>query len=358
MTHASMIQTTSRATRGVKMVGSVAGIAVRIGVLAVALMLPSMVSAEPTILKLAFFASAQSNTFHYGVKPFVDAVNAEGKGLVTIKVYPNGALGRALAEQPGMVVDGVADIAWVAPGQTPYRFSDNQLLEFPDLFHDVREGTLTYTRMIAAKALAGYEGYFVIGAYTAAPTIIHSHKPIGSLADLRGQKIRSNNSIGAEALKRFGALPTVMPASRIAAAIAGGAIDGATMDPTGLFDFGIARVATNHYLLGGGGAPLALLMNRKKFDSLPEAVKAIIRKYSGEWAAARWIDLYGASIEQSLKKIKSDPTHIAVEPSPLDRAAAQRIYQSAIEAWAAKDTHNRQLLNILKAEIAKIRTAG
>ncbi len=100
-----------------------------------------------------------------------------------------------------------------------------------------------------------------------------------------------------------------MPASRIADAIAGGAIDGATMDPTGLFDFGVARVATNHYLLSGGGAPLALLMNRKKFDSLPEAAKAIIRKYSGEWAAAKWIDLYGASVEQSLEddKIGSRP---------------------------------------------------
>ena len=60
-------------------------------------------------------------------------------------------------------------------------------------------------------------------------------------------------------------------------------------------------LATNHYLLGGGGAPLALLMNRKKFDSLPEAAKAIIRKYSGEWAAAKWIDSYGAS-ESSLSR--------------------------------------------------------
>ncbi len=118
-------------------------------------MLPSFcASAAPIELKLAFFASEKSDTFHFGVKPFVDAVNAEGKGLVAIKVYPGGALGKALAEQPGLVLEGGADIAWVVPGQTPYRFPDNDLLELPGLFQDVREGTLTYTRMIAAKALA------------------------------------------------------------------------------------------------------------------------------------------------------------------------------------------------------------
>lgn len=328
---------------------------VRACVLAIALWEPFTAAAEPIELSLAFFTSEKSDTFRYGIKPFVDAVNAEGKGLVTIKVYTGGALGKSLAEQPGLVLEGGADMAWVVPGQTPYRFPDNDLLELPGLFHDVREGSLTYTRLIAAKVLGGYESFFVIGAYTAAPTIIHSRKPIGSLADLRGQKIRSNNSIGAEILKDFGALPTVMPASRIADAIAKGALDGTTLDPTGLFDFGVAQVATNHYALGGGGAPLALLMNRKKFDSLPEAAKAIIRKYSGEWAAAKWIDLYGASVEQSLKKIKSDPNHKVVEPSQADRETVRRIYQSLIEAWAASKPHNRELLKRAEAELATIR---
>ncbi len=331
---------------------------VRACVLAIALLVPLTAAAEPIELKLAFFTAENSDTFRYGIKPFVDAVNAEGKGLVAVKVYPGGALGKPLAEQPGLVLEGGADIAWVVPGQTPYRFPDNDLLELPGLFHDVLEGTLTYTRMIAAKALGGYESFFVIGAYTAAPTIIHSHKPIGSLAYLRGQKIRSNNPIGAEALERFGAIPTVMPASRIADAIAGGAIDGATLDPTGLFDFGVGRVATNHYLLSGGGAPLALLMNRKKFDSLPEAAKAIIRKHSGEWAAARWIELYGASVEQSLKKIKSDRGREVVEPSQADRETARRIYLSQTEAWAASEPHNRELLKRAEAELATIRATN
>ena len=71
----------------------------------------------------------------------------------------------------------------------------------------------------------------------------------------------------AEALKRLGAIPTVMPASQLADALAQGAIDAVVMSPGGLFQFGAARAAANHYLLGIGVAPLVVLMNRKKFDS-------------------------------------------------------------------------------------------
>jgi len=328
----------------------------QVGAVAIVLLLPFAATAEPIQLKLSFFGSDHTNTYRYGIKPFVDAVNTEGKGLLAIEVYPNGALGRALAEQPRLVLDGIADIAWIVPGQTPYRFPDNELLEQPGLFRDTREGTLAYTRLIAAKALRGYEDFFVIGAYTSAPTFIHSRKPIESLAALEGQKIRANNPIEAEVLERLGAIPTVMPASKLANAVGSGVIDGAAFSPGALFDFGVSRVAQNHYLLYGGVAPLVLVMNRKKFDGLPEAAKALIRNYSGERAATAWIESFGVGERHFLDKIKSDPARKVVAPSPSDLKAAQRIYQSLIEAWAAKSARNRELLTMIEAELATIRS--
>ena len=224
---------------------------------------------------------------------------------------------------------GAADIAWVVPGQTPYRFPDNQVLELPGLFHDVREGTLTYMRLIAANALRGYQDFFVIGAYTSAPSIIHSRKPITSLAGLKRQKIRTNNPVEAEALERLGAIPTVLPASQLANALAHGSVDAAIMSPAGLFQFGAARAAANHYLLGIGSAPLVVLMNRQKFDSLPAAAQALIRKYSGERAcSAIWIESFGASEQRALNKMKSDPSaqgSRAVAGRPRGRAARLQV---------------------------------
>ena len=347
------------AARRVAMAGSFVGIAVRAGLLAVALMLPSFsASAAPIELNLSFFASEKIDAFRYGVKPFVDAVNAEGKGLVAIKVYPNGALGKAVAEQPGLVLEGVADMAWIVPGQTPYRFPDNQALELPGVFQDVREGTLVYTNLIAANALRGYEHFFVIGAYTSDLQVIHSRKPTSSLAAVKGQKIRANNAVEAEALARFGAIPTVMPASRLADGLAQGAIDAVVMTPGGLFQFGAERSVANHYLLNMGVAPLALVMNRKKFDSLPAAAQALIRKFSGERAARIWIEAFDVIERGQLEKIKSDDAQKVVEPSPADLKAAQQVYKSLSDAWAAKNARNRELLKTIKADLTTIRSAN
>ncbi len=351
MTHAKSI-----ALRAIAATGRIAKITAWAGALAMALLPYVTASAEPIELKLSFFSSEKTDTYRDGIKPFVDAVNAEGKGLVTIKVYLNGALDKAVAEQPKLVAEGVADIAWVVPGQTPYRFPDNQALELPGLFKDVREGTLVYTRLIAANALRGYEKFFVIGAYASAPAVIHSRKPTASLAALNDQKIRTNNSVEAEALVSFGAIPTIMPALRLADALTRGALDAIVMSPGGLFQFGTAGLAANHYLLGLGAAPLVVLMNRKKFDSLPEAAQALIRKYSGKRAAATWIEHYGATEQRSLDKIESDPARTAVKPSQADRAAAQKVYRAMIDAWAAKSARNRELLRTIEANLTAIRS--
>jgi TRAP-type C4-dicarboxylate transport system substrate-binding protein len=336
--------------------GLLPGALVRAAAVAAALM-PYPASGEPIRLKLSFFGPEQALVYQAGIKPFVDAVNAEGKGLLSVAVYPDGALGKAVADQPALLQKGIADIAWVVPGQTPYRFPDNQIFELPGLTRNAREATLTYTRLVAAKALHGYEDFFVVGAYTTGVSVIHSRKPIRSLAALRGQKIRANNPIEAEVLGRLNAVATVMPVSQVATALERGTIDGAVVALTGFFDFGVADVATYHFLLPAGTAPLALLMNRKKFDSLPDAAKNLIRKYSGEWTAKVWIDAISKYDQESLNKLKSNPKHTVVDPSPADMAAAERVYRTMIENWAAGSERNRALLKRIEAGLAAIRSA-
>jgi TRAP-type C4-dicarboxylate transport system substrate-binding protein len=310
-------------------------------------------AAQPVHLKLAFYESLDTAVYLYGIKPFVDSVNAEGKDLVTIDVYFDGALGRPLAEQPRLVLDGTADFAFVIPGQTPYRFPDNKLLELPGLFRDLREGTTVYTRLVAAGKLRGYENFLVIGAYTTGLNFIHSRIPIGSLEALKGQKIRANNQIEAAVLEGLGAVPTVLPVPQIADTIRKGSIDGAALAPTALIDYHIAPLTPHHYLLGSGVNPLALVMNRKKFESLPPAAQALIRKYSGERAAKVWID--SRSEEAIFAAIKADPRQQTVEPSGADAEQARRVFQSVIASWSSEDPRNGDLLKALQSELTAVR---
>lgn len=324
-------------------------------ILAVALA-PAFAVAEPIELKLAFFTSNHFQSYQAGVKPFVDAINAKGRGVLAVKVYANGALGAALAEQPQMVVDGRADIAFVIPGQTPYRFPDNLLIEMPSLFRNAREGTLVYTHLVAAKLLRGYDDLFVIGAYMTGPNFIHGRKAMPNLDSLKNLKVRANNSTEAEAAVRLGAIATVMPAPMVGDALAKGTVDATIMSATSFFDSGGSRAATNHYLLPIGSAPLLLVMSRRRFDSLPEAAKALVREHSGEWAARAWIESFEAGEQAILDKIKSDRTRKVVEPSTDDLEAASGIYRTISDGWAAKSPRNRELLKQVETELATIRS--
>lgn len=322
---------------------------------AILVLMPALASAAPVKLKLSFFSSDRSIAYQIAIKPFVDAVNRDGKGIVEIEVYFSGALGRVQRELPQQVLSGVADIAFIVPGQNPQLFTDNTAVELPGLFRDAREATLTHTRLVVAGALAGYQDFFVIGAYGTAPEIITSRKPTASLADIKGQKIRVNNATEAKALAGLGAEPALLAFNEASTAIAAGTIDGATVPVAQLFDVGFGSLTTHHYLLGTSSAPLALVMNRKVFDGLPELAKSLIVKYSGEWTAEKYIQSYAEFEKAVSDRITSDARRTVVTPSPEDRKSAQAAFTKIVESWAGADARHRQLLDLTEATLAKIR---
>ena len=156
-------------------------------VIALAL-LPAAATAEPIKLKLSFFSSDRSMSYLAAVKPFVDAVNTEARGLFEIDVSFSDTAGKDIALQPQFVLDGKTDIAFIVPGYTPAEFPDNTVIELPGLFRGMREATLVYTRLVALGALRGYSGFVVIGAYVTEPETIHGREAINSIDDLARQE--------------------------------------------------------------------------------------------------------------------------------------------------------------------------
>jgi TRAP-type transport system periplasmic protein len=316
--------------------------------------LPGAAIAEPIALKLAFFSSDRSLTFRGAIKPFIDAVNQDPQGLIKVTLYSGGILGKEIAKQPQVVLDGTADIAFVVPGYTPERFPDTSVLELPGLLRDIQQGTLVYNRLISLDALKGYEDFFVIGAFVTERESIHSRTPISSIADLRGKRLRVNNPIEAAALEKLGAIPTVMQITQVSDAISKGSIDGTAVSISPLFDYGIKRVAVFHYFLETSGAPLALLMNRRRFESLPPPAQAVIRKYSGAWVGERFVDTYKVAVAQGMEQLKSETNRKLIFPSSADLETAHAAFEAVIAEWTDASLHHRELLKLVESEIVKL----
>lgn len=312
--------------------------------------------ADTTKLKFGVFSPDNEITVRTVWKPFVDAVNNENAG-VEIEFFPNGALGRNPAQQAQMVLDGVADIALVVPSYTPGRFEENAVFELPGVFASLREGTLTYTRLVQSGQIKGYEDFIPIATVTTAPYSVHTNAPISSLADLKGKKIRSTGAMEGEVLKAFGAAPIGMPITEVPEAVGRRTIDGTTAHPSALFDWGLIRVTSDHYFTRFGVVPLAVLMNRQKFESLPQAAQDAIRKYAGEWMAQRYIDNIGAYNESLMDKLKADPAHTVVLPPQSDFDAIQPTLDKVIDGWASASPRNLELLDAVRAEVTTIRSA-
>src|SRR5215510_4900951 len=109
-----------------------------------------------------------------------------------------------------------------------------------------------------------------------------------------------------------------MPLNTTAEAISSGSIDGALAPASMLFEFGIGRVASHHYFLDVSSAPLVLAMNRTVLDGLPAQAQDIVRKYSGKWAAARYIEVRATLEQQVMEQLKADKRRNVITPSPSD----------------------------------------
>jgi len=317
---------------------------------------PAMAAADPITLKFSFFTSDRSAIYQQLIKPFVDAVNADGKGLVEIKVYFSGAISKVQSAQPELLADGTADMAIVVPGQSPEQFSDIAVVELPGLFRDSQEASQVFTRLASGKILKGFDDYEVISAFVSTGESIHSRKPIALLSELNGQTIRVNNSLEATTLEKLGAIPVQLAINQTFEKLSEGKIDGATLPPSMLFEFGVGRVTSHHYMMQLGGAPIAIVMNHDKFTALPEPVQAIIRKDSGELLAVRSASGMAAVDQRILDELKSDPRRTVVVPSADDASVIKSTFASIVDQWAASSRHNRELLDRVRSEIAKLRS--
>lgn len=313
--------------------------------------------ADPIKLKLAVFSPDDERLYTTVLKPFAANVNKEAGGTIEIELFPNGALGRAPQQQAQMVLDGVADIGFIVPPFTPGRFPESEVFELPGLFKNLEEGTKVYTNMVASGAIKDYAEYEPLAMWASPPFSIHTNFPVNKLDDLKGRKIRGSGVLQIESLKALGMTTVGMAPTEVPEAIGRRTIDGSTSQPAVVYDFGLDRVTTNHYFIRLGIVPLTVLMNKKKFDSLPPKAQAALRKYGLQWSEKAYIASQKPYDAALIARMKSDPKRKVVEPSEEDFERARKAFEPVIAAWVAKSPRHAELYRQVRAEIDKVRAA-
>jgi len=109
---------------------------------------------------------------------------------------------------------------------------------------------------------------------------VRSNKPINSVDDYKGLKVRMGGQIQGKILKDFGGVQVMLSASEFYQALEKGVIDAAELNlPTCDWNSGLAEV-TKYWASPGWHAPAAMfsvMMSKKLWNSLSEEQKTILR---------------------------------------------------------------------------------
>ena len=268
-------------------------LAIMAGVLA-ALALPA--AAQETF-KMHHFVPPKAPPSSRFMMPWSDKVRKESGGKIKIDIFPAMQLGGTPPQLVDQVRDGVVDFIFTLPGYTADRFPRTEVFEVPFLHTNALATAQAMQDYFDKYLQEEYRDYQAILLYTHDGAVISASKPIMSLADFRGLKIRTANRGGGVFLRGVGATPVGSPVTEIQTMLTKGVIDGVLLPYEIMPAYKIHELVHNHITLSGpqprvGTSVFAFLMNKKRYDALSPELKKVIdnnsRRNIAKWAGQTW----------------------------------------------------------------------
>ena len=313
-------------------------------------------AASAAELKIASFPGPKHPINAGLFTPWMNSVNAMNKGL-GVKLYVAGKLGKGPAKQFKRAVDGVADISFGLQGYTSKQFRATTLVELADVMTSAVDGTKRLQAAYAKSAAVRkeYDKVHVLGIWTIdVPIIMTKNKPIKSIADLKGLKLRTPSQMSARSISALGAVPVPMPITKLYNALARGTVDGVLVSPTVLHSFKIKEVT--RYFASGipfGSSPMFIVMNKKSWNKLSPAHKDIVNKTTGIQTGMRGGNIYDHEHEKGMAFLAGSKAHnlIRLPDAEVRKASGMlnNLEKQVVEQWEKQGVPATEILKIMRA---------
>jgi TRAP-type transport system periplasmic protein len=255
--------------------------------------LPGMAQQTVT-LKFHTFMAPQSNVWLNMHKAWMDKVEKESGGRIKFEAYPAMQLGGTPAQLYDQVRDGVADIVWTLPGNSPGRFPRVDVFDLPFMMTNAEATSKAYWEYVQTVAADEFKEVQVLALQVHGPGVIHTtDKPIKSVTDLKGVKLRAPTRQVTKLMASLGATPVGMPLPGIPDALSKGTISGCVIPWEVVPSVKVHELTKYHAEFDPAGGALYTLtfvmaMNKAKYNSLPPDLKKIIDNNSG-MATSAWL---------------------------------------------------------------------
>ena len=188
------------------------------------------------------------------------------------------------------VVQGISDITFTLPGYTSGDFPMMALTELPGTAESAEDGTRKIWKLFDKYLARDFKDTKVLMLWNSnSASLMSRAKPIRTLEDLKGMRIRTPSAAQSAQLEALGAIPIDMPANQIYNNLDRGVIDASMIPMSAALDFKLIEVvevfhhrrAARAFAVPGGDEPGPLRevarRSRRRSSTTPPASSSASR---------------------------------------------------------------------------------
>jgi TRAP-type C4-dicarboxylate transport system substrate-binding protein len=288
--------------------------------------------ASELTLRLHHFLSADSIEQARVLEPWARRVEEASGGRITIEILPEMALGGTPADLFDQAASGTVDLVLTMPAFTPGRFPVAELFELPFMAASAEATSQALSALMEEKPDEGLELVHPILFHVHAPASLHmAPRQVQRLEEIQDVRIYAPTPGAATALDTLGAVPVALEGAQMRDALARHRVEGGAMSLALARDLGVAEVPAHHTIVPGlYTSAFMLVMNRERYERLPDDLKAVIDANAGQDLAAQAGRVWDEAEIAAMREIEAEGFHV-VEYLELERWRAKA--RPAINAW-------------------------
>jgi TRAP-type C4-dicarboxylate transport system substrate-binding protein len=331
------------------------------GALAAPLFVRDLKAQAQITLRMHHFLPPQSNGQTRFLAPWARRVEQASGGRLRIQIFPSMQLGGAPPQLFDQARDGVVDIVWTLPGNTPGRFPRIETLELP--FVPARKAITN------SKALQEFGERHLVDEFREVKVLcwwahdhglIHASRQITKLEDMSGLKLRFPTRLAGEALRALGAQAIGMPIPQVPESLAQRVIDGTVIPWEVVPSIRVHELVRFHTEIPGSPtfytASFVLAMNKAKYDGLPADLRRVLDENAGMVAATMAGEAWDAASTASEEIVRRRGNSIAALPEPEVERFKERT-RPVVDTWLQqsreRNMDGERLLADLREALAK-----
>ena len=321
---------------------------------------------QEVVLKVAHFLPPGSTAHAKFITPWCDKITKESGGKMKCQLLPAMSGGGTPPQLVDRVKDGVDDVVITLPGYTAGRFPMMEVFELPFMCNSAEVGARAVWDYLQKYALKEFPGTRILAAWVHDEGYIHTReKPIKTLSDFKGLKMRAPTRQTNKLLASLGASPVGMPLPAIPDAVSKGTIDGFLLPWEVMPSLKLHEMVKFHSETDPSRPALyssvfIFAMNQAKYDSLPADLKKVVDANSGAAYSQSIGKIWDNSQAAGRKAAKDHGNAFHTIPaSELDNwvKASAPLYEGYIADMNAKGLPGKQMVQDARDLLAKYTAA-